>query len=50
MRRRIESEEREILPAVGRGEIEEHLLGEEERRLLEHLRAQRLAALEGETA
>ena len=46
MRRRIETEEREILPVVGRGEVEEHLLGEEERHLLEHLRAQRLAAQE----
>jgi hypothetical protein len=47
MRRRIESEEREILPTLARGELEEHLLGEEERRLLEHLRAQRLAAEAG---
>ena len=47
MRRRIETEEREILPVVGRGEVVDHLLGEEERRLLEQLRAQRLAAPEG---
>ena len=42
-RRRIEGEEREIGVELKRGEYETHLLGEEERRLLEHLRAQRLA-------
>jgi hypothetical protein len=52
--RRIEREEREIGPELTRGELEAHLLGEEERRLLEHLRAQRSAQLrpapEGEAA
>jgi hypothetical protein len=41
-RRRIEGEEREIGPEVKRGELEMHLLGEEERRLVEQLQAQRL--------
>jgi hypothetical protein len=46
-RRRIEGEEREIGRELERGEYEAHLLGEEERRLLEQLRAQRLAAPKG---
>ena len=50
-RRRIIAEEREIGVELTRGEYETHLLGNEERRLLEHLRVQRLlAAHEGETA
>jgi hypothetical protein len=53
-RRRIECEEREIRPELGRHELEEYLLREEERRLLEHIRAQRsallLAAHKGEAA
>ncbi|MEO5841167.1 MAG: hypothetical protein ABIQ73_13245 [Acidimicrobiales bacterium] len=44
-RRRIEHEEREIGPEFTRGELEAHLLGEEERRIIEHLRAQRSAQL-----
>ena len=50
-RRRIIAEEREIGVELTRGEYETHLLGNEERRLLEHLRMQRLlAAHEGEAA
>ena len=41
-RRRIVAEERDIGVELTRGEYETHLLGEEERRLLEHLRAQRM--------
>jgi hypothetical protein len=48
---RIEGEEREILPQLTTEEYEMHLLGEEERRLVEQLRAQRLlAAHEGDAA
>ena len=48
---RILAEEREIGVELTRGEYEAHLLGNEERRLLEQLRVQRLlAAQEGEAA
>lgn len=43
-RRRIEKEEREIGPELTTQEYELHLLGEEERRIVEQLRAQRLLA------
>jgi hypothetical protein len=49
-RRRIFAEEREIGVELKRGEYETHLLGEEERRLLERLHAQLLAAHEREAA
>ena len=50
-RRRILAEEREIGVELTQGEYEAHLLGNEERRLLEQLRVQRLlAAQEGEAA
>ena len=49
-RRRIFAEEREIGVELKRGEYEAHLLGEEERRLLERLHAQLLTTHEGEAA